>query len=150
MPSIHQRDRFRNTIAMPCKIRTTCFYVKRSSVLHAEVAASESEEKRTECGKQRDNPRGHPPVIQNAYSPLPGAASPSSRVISSRDIARLRRVPSLFAAISPPPRLLPSSLIIARHFLSLSARLPPRPSISVRRGAINKTFVTRRLWLTGT
>lgn len=83
----------------------------------------------------------------------------SSRVISSRP----RRAALLLPATALPPRnrhlLSPSAPVRAfsRHpssrpgtLLSLSARLPPRLSVSVRRGAINKTFVTRRLWLTGT
>lgn len=110
-----------------------------------------SEKSRSELsGKQRHNPHGHPSVIQNAYSPVSGElhSLPLALFQAGWYIYRTSTILS-----SSSPHSIPHN---SRHpssrtdTLSLSARLLPRLSVSIRRGAINKTFVTRRLWLTGT
>lgn len=79
-----------------------------------------SEEKRAERQTQRDNPRGYPPVIQNAYSPLPGVTSclPPALFQADRDIATIPPLRSPTRRPVPPSSLITTMLGIL--FLSLS------------------------------
>lgn len=82
---------------------------------------AKSEEKRTERQTTRQPSRGHPPVIQNAYSPLPDAASPSS-VISSR--SAWYSVPS-----HTPPSQLPSLPLFPSLCVPVIPHHSPAPSL---------------------